>query len=255
MTYTVHQLAQKAGVTPRTLRHYDRIGLLKPAQHAKNGYRQYGEQELVRLQQILFFRELDFPLEEILAMIDHPRFDLADAFRYQRGLLELKRKRLGAIIKSIDITLKSMQDDNGVTQKDRDLYGALADDEIQRYKNEAKERWGNTDAYKQSQERVAKISKAEMAEMKEAGEALCREMAAAVERGVKPESDEFQMLVERHFQGINVFYDCTMEIYRGLANMYVQDVRFAAYYRKHHQGLPELLAKGMNHFADKKEGV
>lgn len=250
MTYTVHQLAEKAGITPRTLRHYDRIGLLKPAQLAKNGYRQYRDQELIRLQQILFFRELDFPLEEIQAMIDHPRFDLADAFRYQRGLLELKRKRLGTIIKSIDTTLESMQD---ITNQDRDLYGSLSDEEIQKYKTEAKQRWGGTDAYKQSQERVSKLTKAEMAEMKEAGEALCRELAAAVERGIAPESDEFQALVQKHFEGINFFYDCSMEIYRGLADMYVQDDRFAAYYRKFHADLPEKLVQGMRFYADKKE--
>lgn len=250
MTYTVHQLAKKAGITPRTLRHYDRIGLLKPAELAKNGYRQYGEKELIRLQQILFFRELDFPLEEIQAMIDHPRFDLADAFRYQRGLLELKRKRLGAIIKSIDTTLESMQD---ITNQERDLYGSLSEKEIQHYKAEAKQRWGGTDAYKQSQERVAKLSKAEIETLKTDGEAFNRELAAAIERGAKPESDEFQALVQKHFEGINFFYDCSMEIYRGLADMYVQDDRFAAYYRKYHADLPEKLAQGMRFFADRKE--
>lgn len=252
MMYTVHQLAEKAGITPRTLRHYDRIGLLKPAELAKNGYRQYGDRELIRLQQILFFRELDFPLEEIQTMIDHPRFDLADAFRYQRGLLELKRKRLGTIIKSIDTTLKSMQDNN-ITDQERDLYGSLSDGEILQYKNEAKQRWGSTDAYKQSQERVSKLSKAEIAEMKEAGEALCRELAVAIERGVAPESDEFQALVQKHFEGINFFYDCSMEIYRGLADMYVQDDRFAAYYRKYHADLPVKLVQGMRFYADKKD--
>ncbi|USN52642.1 MAG: MerR family transcriptional regulator [Candidatus Nomurabacteria bacterium] len=253
MMYTVNQLAEKAGITPRALRHYDRIGLLKPAEIAKNGYRQYSENELIRLQQILFFRELDFPLEEIQKMIDHPRFDLADAFRYQRGLLELKRKRLGAIIKSIDTTLTSMQDDN-ITDQERDLYGSLSDEEIRQYKNEAKARWGGTDAYKQSQERYAKFSKEEIAEIKEAGEVLCRELADAVERGIAPESDEFQALVQRHFEGINVFYDCSMEIYRGLADMYLQDERFADYYRKFHQHLPEKLVEGMRFYADKKEG-
>ncbi|MFO0764933.1 MAG: MerR family transcriptional regulator [Patescibacteria group bacterium] len=251
MTYTVHQLAEKAGITPRALRHYDRIGLLKPAQLAKNGYRQYGEQELIRLQQILFFRELDFPLEEIRTMIDHPRFDLADAFRYQRGLLELKRKRLGAIIKSIDATLNAMQD---ITNQDRDLYGSLSDKEIQQYKTEAKQRWGGTDAYKQSQERVAKLSKAEIEKIKTDAEAFNQVLADAVARGVKPESDEFQALVQKHFEGINFFYDCTMEIYRGLADMYLQDDRFAAYYRKYHKDLPEALAVGMKYYAGKKEG-
>lgn len=253
MTYTVHQLAEKAGITPRTLRHYDRIGLLKPAELAKNGYRQYGDRELIRLQQILFFRELDFPLEEIQTMIDHPRFDLADAFRYQRGLLELKRKRLGTIIKSIDTTLKSMQDQN-ITDQERDLYGSLSDGEIQQYKNEAKQRWGGTDAYKQSQERYAKLSKAEIKKMKADSDAFNIELASAVERSVAPESDEFQTLVQKHFEGINFFYDCSMEIYRGLADMYVQDDRFAAYYRKYHADLPEKLVQGMRYYADKKEG-
>ena len=252
MTYTVHQLAEKAGITPRTLRHYDRIGLLKPAELAKNGYRQYGDQELIRLQQILFFRELDFTLEEIQTMIDHPRFDLADAFRYQRGLLELKRKRLGTIIKSIDTTLNTMQDQN-ITDQERDLYGSLSDGEIQQYKNEAKQRWGGTDAYKQSQERYAKLSKAEIEKLKAETESVNQSLADAVARGLAPESEEFQSLVEKHFQGINFFYDCSMEIYRGLADMYVQDDRFAAYYRKYHADLPEKLVQGMRFYADKKD--
>src|SRR5688572_4368982 len=108
MTCTVHQLAKLAGVTPRTLRYYDRVGLLSPAHHGKNGYRYYGEKEMVRLQQILFFRELEFPLEDIKRMLNRPGFNVTDALRDQKKLMRLKRDRIDRLLASIDKTIRTM---------------------------------------------------------------------------------------------------------------------------------------------------
>lgn len=243
MPYTVHQLAKLAGVTSRTLRYYDKVGLLSPAHLGRNGYRYYGEDELVRLQQILFFRELDFPLEDIKAMIDSPSFDRIESLKYQKGLLALKRQRLDGIMKTIDNTITTMTNDEKPTEKD--MYGSLSTEKIEEYKKEAKERWGNTDAYKQSQERAKKFTKADWDVMSKKTDANLRAMVALMEAGKAADSAEVIAEVANHRAGINRFYDCTDEIYRGLADMYVADDRFAEFYRKYHADLPQFLSNAM----------
>lgn len=252
MTYTVKQLATISGVTPRTLRFYDRIGLLRPASVGANGYRAYGAEELVRLQQVLFFRELDYPLADIRAMLGRPGFDALESLRHQRRLLELKRKRLTGILKTIDSTITHMQDDTKPT--DRDLYGSLSTEEIEAYKKEAKERWGHTDAYRQSQERAAKMTKADWAQMQAESDANLKALVALMEAGKTPDSPEVQAEIARHHAGIGRFYDCAPAMYRNLGDMYLADQRFADTYRKWHPDLPEFLVKGIHAFCDRQEG-
>ena len=144
MSYTVRQLADLSGVTPRTLRFYDQQGLLSPSLRGKNGYRYYGREELVRLQQILFYRELDYPLDEIKKMMDHPKFDAVESLGVQKRLLDLKQRRLQKIIRTIDDTIASMKND--APPADRDMYGSLSTEESEAHKKEAKERWGHADA-------------------------------------------------------------------------------------------------------------
>ena len=243
MPYTVQQLAAAAGVTPRTLRFYDRAGLLLPAARAKNGYRAYGDAERRRLQQILFFRELDFPLAEIKRILDHPDFRLEEALLYQKRLLLLKKKRLETIVRTIDKTLKAMSAAQSVD--DRDLYGSLTTEEIEARKKEAEARWGHTSAYRQSQERVKAFTKADWQAIQQDTDANLRALVALLEAGKAPESPEVQAQIAIHRHGINRFYDCTDEIYLGLAEMYVADDRFAETYRKYHPELPAFLARAM----------
>lgn len=136
MNYSVQKLAKLASVSVRTLHYYDEIGLLKPVR-LKNGYRQYGENELLRLQQILFFRELDFPLEEIQRIMNSRYFDMSVALHDQRKLLELKKKRLNGLIKTIDKTLTKINLQNNMD--DQELYGSFTKDEMDQYAAEAKE--------------------------------------------------------------------------------------------------------------------
>jgi DNA-binding transcriptional MerR regulator len=247
MRYTVQKLAQLAGVTPRTLRFYDKAGLLSPAEVGANGYRYYGEEELLRLQQILFFRELDFPLADIKRMIDAPDFDHAEALAYQKKLLELKKNRIEGIIMTIDTTINAMTNDTRPT--DKDIYGDLSTDEIDAMKNEARERWGGTEAYRQSRERAAKFTKQDWQRMREESESYMKELVALQEAGAAPESPEVQAQIARHHAGIERFYDCGPEIYAGLADMYVADPRFTAVYEKAGTGMADYLSKGMKHFA------
>ncbi len=246
MNYTVSQLAQLAGVTVRTLHHYDAVGLLSPAEHGKNGYRYYTEVELLRLQQILFFRELDFSLEEIKRIIDSPTFDMIDSLKYQKRLLKTKKGRLEQMMRTIDQTIIRMES-NELT--DADLYEGFSEEEMSEMKAEAKERWGDTDAYRQSQERVARMNKEDIERIKQENDENARALVALLEAGADPASEEAQQEVAKHHASVENFYDCSAETYLGLANMYLADERFKKAYQKYHSELPEFLAAGMRAYA------
>lgn len=246
MTYTVQQLANLAGITTRTLHHYDEIGLLKPARIKSNGYRQYEEAELLRLQQILFFRELEFPLEEIRKILDNPRFDMATALADHRKLIEIRKKRMDDLLKTIDQTLKKVTKKK--TMDDKELYAGFSNEEAEAYAKEAKVRWGHTDAYKQSQERVKKMSKEQFAQIGKEGDELQKEIVLHMDKG--PESPIIQKLITKHYENLRHFYEPNLELYRGLADMYVSDPRFATHFKKYHPDLPEFMRDAIHAFCD-----
>jgi DNA-binding transcriptional MerR regulator len=250
MPYTVQQLATLAGVSVRTLHHYDQVGLLKPARVKNNGYRYYEEPELLRLQQILFFKELEFPLEDIMKILTSPSFNMEEALKDQRQLIELKKDRLTRLIKTIDKTIKKINKQTNM--EDQELYGNFSKEEMEKYNEEAKEKWGHTEAYKQSTERVKKMGKDGLNKvLAEAGK-LTEEIAGAMKAGDLPTSDKVQKLIARHYDGLRAFYEPNLEIYRGLAEMYVADPRFKANYEKVAEGLAEYIRDGMVYYADTK---
>ncbi|MBP6945539.1 MerR family transcriptional regulator [Patescibacteria group bacterium] len=249
MSYTVHHLAKLASISVRTLHYYDEIGLLTPSSIAKNGYRHYEDKELVRLQQILFFRELDFPLEEIKQMLDRPTFHIIEALRDQKKLMQLKRKRMDGLIQSIEKTIMTMQTNTPL--QDEELYNAFKDDDVKQYQNEVKQRWGNTDAYKQSMARVSKMTKQDMEKMKADGKAFTQKLADAMDK--TPGHPEVQALMTEHYKGIQFFYECPLTMYRNLGQMYVDDPRFTAYYDKFRPGLAVFVRDAIAHYCDKRE--
>ncbi len=246
--YTVQALAALAGVTPRTLRFYDRIGLLSPVERTKNGERRYGEAELLRLQHILFYRELEFPLSEIKRLLTHPSFDARASLVSQAELIRQKQARLRRLQQTIQRTIHAM--DTHEPLDDKTLYAGLTDEQISSYKNEAKERWGHTDAYKQSQARVAAFTKRDWEQMQAETTANLHALVALQKEGVEATSPRAQQEIAKHFQGICRFYDCTPEIYHGLADMYLADDRFRAHYTQVDEALPEYLANGMHAYAN-----
>lgn len=253
MSYTVQQLADIAGITVRTLHHYDRIGLLKPARVESNGYRYYEEKELLQLQQILFFKELDFSLEAIKKIIHAPHFDMRGALRDQRRLIELKRKRLNRLIQTIDKTLKKLNQE--INMNDTDLYGSFTKDELDRYTEEARQRWGNTEAFVQAQERIKKMGKEGLDKVTKESRALTQKIAEAMRSGKSAESDEVQILVQQHYNGLRAFYEPTLELYRGLAGMYVEDHRFKQSYDDVAKGLAQFMHDAMMYYVDTKEAA
>ncbi|MES3005171.1 MAG: MerR family transcriptional regulator [Patescibacteria group bacterium] len=249
MTYTVQKLATLAGISARTLHYYDEIGLLSPTRILRNGYRQYDEPELLKLQQIMFYRELEFPLEDIKKILENKNFDMQKALSDHRGLLELKQKRLKELLKTIDKTIKKISKKNNM--KDDELYSAFDDAEMKQYAEEAKQRWGKTDAWKQSQERTKGWTKADYSKLKEDGDKWMKNFVLHMEHG--HDSEIVQNLISEHYNSLRTFYEPNMEMYRGLAQMYVEDPRFAAYFAKYHPDLPTFFQKAIFFFCDNRK--
>lgn len=248
-TYTIQQLATLAGITVRTLHHYDKIGLLKPARRESNSYRQYGDTELLRLQQIMFFRELEFPLEKIKQIIDSPDFDTIQALKEHKKLIETKKKRMSELLKTIDNTIKKINQEKDMD--DQELYEGFSKEELAAWNKEAKERWGHTDQYKQSVGKYESLTKEEKLKMKKDGEALMDEIVANMDKG--HDSPEVQALVQKHYDSLRFFYEPNLEMYRNLADMYVGyqgNTRFRAYFEKHHKDLPEFMRDAIHAYCD-----
>lgn len=248
MTYTVLKLAQLAGVSIRTLHYYDEIGLLKPSLTRENGYRVYEEKELLRLQQILFYRELEFSLEDIKKILDAPGFTILEALQDHKKLLELKRERIEKMLITVNTTMKHLKG-GGMMQND-DLFNGLNDKKMQEYKEEAKARWGDTKAYKQSIERTRNWTKEDYKKATADQKAITQEVADLMHEGKSIESSEVQTVIEKHYKYLDRFYDTPYEMYRNLGKMYVDDPRFTAYYDKFTKGLAVFIRDAIAYFCD-----
>lgn len=248
MAYTVQQLGTLAGISTRTLHYYDEIGLLRPSRVKSNGYRYYEEEELLRLQQILFFRELEFPLEEIKAIMGSPKFDMNAALRDQKKLIELKKTRLDNLIKTIDKTLKKIT--KNTPMNDDELYGSFTKEEMEKYSAEAKERWSHTDAWKQSQERVKKMGKDGLKKALDESSAITLSIADCMKAGLPASDSKTQKHIAEHYNWLRNFYEPGLEMYRGLGEMYVADKRFTKTYEDIAPGLAVYMRDAMITFAD-----
>lgn len=275
-TYSVNKLAKLAGVSVRTLHYYDEVGLLVPVRKASNNYREYGEPELLRLQQILFFKELEFPIEEIIKIMKSKDFDILRALHEHKKFILLKKKRFDELLGTIDKTINKINNTeksneqnikkssnsakNNMTKNnnshdtmtDDELYAGFSKEEkekIEEWNIEAKDRWGNTDMYKESAKRVKKFTKADWDEIKTAGEDLMNEIAACFDAKLSAKSPRMQKAIARHYAGLRVFYEPNPEMYYGLGEMYVSDPRFTAYYEKYREGMAVYMRDAMVEYA------
>lgn len=244
--YTVSQLAKMAGVSVRTLHHYDQIGLLEPPARTEAGYRLYGEPELLRLQQILFFKELDMPLDEVRQILDDPGFDQVTALEQHRRLLRQRMERLARLLKTIDRTIDRLVEDD-MTLTDEELYAGFTKEQIERYNREAREMYDPA-LVEESHRRVRSMSRAQWQAVGEEGEAVTTGLAALADR--EPGDAEVQVLIGRHHAWIENFYPCSAEMYRGLGQGYVDYPEFRAFYEKYRPGLAEFMAAAMKVYAD-----
>ena len=235
---SVSQLAKLSKVSVRTLHHYDEIGLFPAGGRTASGYRRYGQEDLERLQQILFFRELGFPLEEIRRIVTDPKFDVAAALVLQRQLLMEKISHLHQVVGAVDRALSSKRGDvMSQPATPEEMFEVFGKDPKE-HEPEVKERWGSTEAYKESARRTGKYSKAEWQAIKEEADQINTDLAACLARGVPATAPEATAIAERHRQHTTRwFYPCAPELHGSIAQMYVDDPRFQATYEAIHPGL------------------
>lgn len=216
----INEVAKLTGVTVRTLHYYDEIGLLKPDEITGAGYRLYNNTTLEILQQILFFRELDFSLKDIKEIMTNPRYDKEESLSKQRNLLLKKRKHIDNLISLVDNTLRG-DIDMSFKQFDMTEFEAAK----KKYATEVKKRWGNTAAYTENEKKTDSYDTAQWKMLSGEGEAILQEFGE--NRAIQPDSKEAQALVKKWQDYITAnFYNCTKEILSCLGLMYVGDGRF-----------------------------
>ena len=242
--YTVQRLADIAGVTVRTLHHYDRIGLLQPAERSPAGYRHYGHRDLLRLQQILFYRELDFPLAQIKLILEAPGFNPIVALEQHRGLIQERIKRLEKLLTTIDRTINQYLEERMLT--DKDLYEGFSTEEIERMKKEARESYGSEEV-EQTEGRLKKMSKEQWKGIQAQGGEVTLRIAGLMDRD--PSETEVQEAIAGHHAWIENFYTAPADLYRGLGQMYVENDEFRAFYEQIKVGLAEFMRDAMTYFA------
>lgn len=237
----IREFAKLTGVSVRTLHYYDEIGLLKPSSvDEQNGYRFYDERCLERMQEILFYRELDFPLKDIQAILSSPDYDKQTALKEQKHLLTLKKKRLERLITALDSAMKG----ENLTMNIFD--NSEFEAQREQYAKEAKEKWGATDAYKESAEKTSGYSKEKWNEVNDGMNALMAEFSACRKDGFAPDSAEAQAIVKKWQDYISAnFYSCTKEILAGLGEMYVADERFKANIDSHGDGTADFMREAI----------
>lgn len=241
MNLKISEVAKLTGVTVRTLHYYDKIGLLKPSKITEANYRLYSEDSLERLQQILFFRELDFPLCEIKAIMENPNYDKSVALRNQKDLLLQKRQRIDQLVQLIDRTMKG---EEKMSFQEFDQSGF--EETKKKYAEEVKQRWGTTDAYRESEEKTKHYSKNQWNEINDGVNKILEKFGEYNTNGKKPEEKEVQELVREWQAYITTnFYQCTDEILGSLGMMYVADERFKKNIDKNGTGTAEFLSKAI----------
>jgi MerR family transcriptional regulator, thiopeptide resistance regulator len=241
MSYTVGELAGLAGVTVRTLHHYDSIGLLCPGERSAAGYRMYTDDDIVRLHRIIFYRSLGFDLDRIAMLLGDAALNAADHLRTQHDLLTERLDRLRQMIALVERQMEAEK--MGINLTPDEMFEVFGDFDPTEHADEVEQRWGNTDAFRQSQERAKRYRREDWQRIGAEAAEIERGFIDLMQRGVPADSPDARALAESHRQHISRwFYDCTPEIHRGLADMYVTDPRFAKYYEDRASGLSEYIA-------------
>lgn len=242
MKMQIKEFAEYTGVSVRTLHYYNEIGLLFPAYVDEHtGYRYYDEESLFRMQEILFFRELEFSLKSIGEILSSPNYDKTKALKEQKQLLKLKKERLERLIDAIE-----------EAKKGEKVMKAFDNSEFEKYKAEAQEKWGKTDAYKEHTEKTKHYSKDKWNNLVEEMNDIFAEFAACMKNEKAPASDEVQNLVKTLQNHINEnYYHCTNEILAGLGQMYVADERFKNNIDKHADGTAKFVCEAIEVYCKK----
>lgn len=237
------------GVSVRTLQHYDKIGLLCPNRDPDNGYRNYSDENLDQLQQILFFRECGFSLAEIKVFLTNPGFDREKAFVLQRDCLLQERERINIMLKTLDRTIKTWKGDKTMTQSEK-FYGLGKQNNP--YEEEARRLWGN-EAVDKSNEKLGSLTEEEQNQVYENMDQMFRELAKLCRK--PPESEAVQAAINNMFRFFNENFGVTysLEAFAGLGQLYISDSRFTQNIDQYAEGLSVFLSKAMAYYAETKK--
>jgi DNA-binding transcriptional MerR regulator len=250
MKYTVKQLATLGGVSARTLRYYDSIGLLKPSAYGDNGYRHYDDEAVLRLQQIRFYRELDFNLKAIAAIMADPRFDVLNALQAHRQALETRHGQLEQLIQTVDNTILHLKGVLPMSDK-KALFAGFDEEQQKEYEKEAEQRWGNTPAWAESQRRWKHYTAEQKEQIFAKGNEIHQRILENMAKGHA--SPAVQQAIADWYQHLGNFYQPNLEILRGLGHVYAEDPRFRATYESMHADMPDFMRAAIEFYCDQQE--
>ena len=249
MTLTVGQVAERFHVTVRTLHHYDEIGLLRPSERSPAGYRLYTGDDITRLQHVVVYRRLGFALEEIALLLENPE-NVEEHLRRQRAAVMSRLDEMRELVVAIDRALEREMNSERATDEDlKELFGeGFHDAQV-----EAEEKWGDTDAWRQSQERTRDYSRSDWEAVKAESDRVHAAFTDAMDAGEPPTSEAAMAAAELHRTSMQRFYDCDYEMQRGLADMYVSDPRFIATYDEIRPGMSHYVRDAIHANADRHQ--
>ncbi|MCP4135566.1 MAG: MerR family transcriptional regulator [bacterium] len=256
MEYKIKEVSNITGISIRMLRHYDEIGLLVPHSRNEAGYRLYSNDDLARLQQILFFKELDFGLKEIKAIITRHDFDPLDALKSQKTLLLKKEERLQKIISAVTTAIETFSN-KGETQMDKQAeFKAFDMNDIEehkiKYAEETKKRFGSTDAYKESANKTARYSKDDWKRIHQEAQTIYETLISFMDKELSDIKIQEQVHLYKEYITKN-FYHCSIEIFQELGKSYSADPRFKKFYDSIHPGFADFFSKAIEAYCDSKQ--
>ena len=240
MKYTIKQLAQLAGISIRTLHYYDEIGLLSPARKRGNNYRSYSDSDLVALQQILIYRELGLPLEQIRRILHSPSFDALQALEEHKAALERRALQTHTLIRTVENTIAHLK--GRIEMDNKEMFLGFTDEEQKKYDKEARELWGDAEV-EPTVKRWNSYSKEKQQHILAEGSEIYKSLAANMPKG--PDSPEVQALIARWHQNLRYFYEPSKDRLLGLAQMYDDNPGFQKTFRKFHPDLATFMKQAV----------
>ncbi len=251
MAFKIHEVASISGLSIRALHHYDKINLLVPSSRGENNYRYYENKDLEKLQQILLLREMGFSLKKIKELLIMSSYDRQSALKAQLVFLEKQANRLNSLIELVNKTIESMG--GKIKMDSKDLFKGFDYDSVKEdqknYEDEVKERWGDTDAYKESADRTAKYSQGDWENIMSTQSEYLLELASLFKEGVSADDSRVQIIVNNNrFLIDKYFYSCSKEMFAQLGEMYVADERFKSFYDQIADGLAEYYREAIRFY-------
>lgn len=245
--FTVKQLSKLAGITPRTLHHYDDIGLLKPSRVGDNGYRYYGEDAVLRLQQILFYRELDIPLDDIKKIMGRRDYDVMGALQSHKEALSKQALRINRLIQTVDNTINHLKGNQAMS--DEKLFEGFSEVDQEKYALEA-EKLYDSETVRESNRKWKAYSATKKEAILAESSAIYKDMLAVMPKGAS--SSEAQAIVERWRKHMDYFWTPNLEQLLGLANGYNDDPKFKATFDKMDPRFAEFMRDAVKAYVESK---